>query len=244
MEARANNYCVYIHTTPSWKVYIGITNQKPTRRWRNGDGYRPKDGETTPFFSAIKKYGWDNIAHEIVKDGLTKEEACLLEIELIKKYNAQDREHGYNVLKGGDIPLADCPESVREKMRESSYRKWEREEYRESHTGDEHWTRKRGHSRKSVEAMRKSNLGRKRTPEQIEFLREKGRKQKRLRGKDNKKSIPILCFSKTGEFLGKYYGALEAERETGVCFQNIFKVCNGKRHTAGGYVWKYESEGI
>ena len=91
MEARANNYCVYIHTTPSGKVYIGITNQKPTRRWRNGDGYRPKDGETTPFFSAIKKYGWDNIAHEIVKDGLTKEEACLLEIELIKKYNNGER---------------------------------------------------------------------------------------------------------------------------------------------------------
>lgn len=238
-----NNYCVYKHTSPSGKVYIGITNQKPTRRWREGEGYRPKEGPPTPFYLAIKKYGWNNIEHEILADGLSREAACALEIEMIEASHARDRAHGYNVLKGGDIPLADCSEEVRKKMRESSFRKWERDDYKESHSGDEHWTHKRGYSEKSIEAMRQSNLGRKRTPEQIEFLREKGRNQKRLKGKDNKKSIPILCFDKGGEFVAKYYGALEAERETGVCFQNIFKVCNGERKTAGGFVWRYERDG-
>lgn len=237
------SYCVYKHTTPSGKVYIGITKQKPSRRWRNGEGYKSPDGDETPFYKAIKKYGWENIKHEIIADGLSKEEACKLEIEKIHEFKSQSREFGYNVLKGGDVPLADCPQEVKDKMKESSFVKWQRDEYIESHTGENHWTHKQGYSNNSIEAMRQKNLGVKRTPEQIEFLREKGRKQKRLRGKDNKKSIPILCFSKDGAFLKLYYGAMEAERETGVHFQNIFKVCNGERHTAGGYVWRFANGG-
>lgn len=239
---KTNSYCVYKHTTPPGKVYIGITMQDPRRRWRNGEGYKPPNGETTPFYSAIKKYGWDNIEHEIVAEGLSREDACKLEINLIKELKTQRPEYGYNVLKGGDVPLADCPETVKNKMRNSAYTKWTRADYIENHTGDNHWTRKIGHSSKAVEAMRQANIGKKRTPEQVEFLREKARKQKRLRGKDNRKSIPILCYSKEGDFLYKFYGALEAERETGVCFQNIFKVCNGERKTAGGFIWRYEKE--
>lgn len=238
-----NNYSVYKHTTPSGKVYIGITKQKPSRRWRNGEGYKPPDGKETPFYSAIKKYGWDNIDHEIIAEGLSRDDACKLEIEKIKEYGSQDKRNGYNVLTGGDVPLADCPKSVRAKMRESSFKKWERKEYAESHSGENHWTKKKGYSEKSIEAMRQKNIGTKRTTEQIEFLREKAKNQKRRYGKDNKKSIPILCFSKTGELLNKYYGSLEAERETGVCFQNIIKVCNGDRKTAGGYIWRYENGG-
>ena len=237
-----NNYCVYKHTSPSGKSYIGITNQRPERRWRGGAGYIQRDGNPTPFERAITKYGWDNFTHEILDCNLTKEEACEMERAYIKELKTQDRRYGYNVLAGGEIPLYECPQSVRDKMRDSAFKKWEREEYIESHTGDNHWTRKQGYSQNSIDAMRARNLGIKRTPEQIEFLRGKGRKQKRLIGKDNKKSIPILCYSRDGELLAKYYGALEAERTTGVCFQNIFKVCNGERKTAGGYVWRYERE--
>lgn len=33
-------YCVYMHTSPSEKRYIGITSQSPEARWRkNGAGY-------------------------------------------------------------------------------------------------------------------------------------------------------------------------------------------------------------
>lgn len=31
-----NNYCVYKHTSPSGKVYVGITKLKPKYRWNNG----------------------------------------------------------------------------------------------------------------------------------------------------------------------------------------------------------------
>ena len=34
-----NTYCVYIHTAPNGKMYIGQTSQKPEARWNNGRGY-------------------------------------------------------------------------------------------------------------------------------------------------------------------------------------------------------------
>lgn len=62
MENEIKNYCVYKHTSPSNKVYIGITSQEPERRWKNGNGYK----KNLYFTKAIKKYGWDNFAHEIL----------------------------------------------------------------------------------------------------------------------------------------------------------------------------------
>lgn len=35
-----------------------------------------------------------------------------------------------------------------------------------------------------------------------------------------------------------YDGAIDAENATGIKRQNISKVILGKRHTAGGYIWK------
>lgn len=54
------------------------------------------------FYRAIKKYGWENIQHEIVLDGLTKSMAKQAEIDLIAKYDSTNPKFGYNITKGGD----------------------------------------------------------------------------------------------------------------------------------------------
>lgn len=38
-----NSYTVYKHTSPSGKVYIGITKKKPEYRWNHGRGYKETD---------------------------------------------------------------------------------------------------------------------------------------------------------------------------------------------------------
>ena len=93
----ANNWCLYMHTCPNGKVYIGITSKSPKDRWRNGRGY-----ETNVLFNrAIIKYGWDNIEHDVLLDGLTKAQAEHYEIEFIKELESNNPAYGYNISSGG-----------------------------------------------------------------------------------------------------------------------------------------------
>lgn len=112
-----SSYIVYKHTSPSNKVYIGITSVKPELRWRNGTGYP----NNKYFSAAIQKYGWSNFKHEILFSNLTKEEACAKEIELIAFYKSNDEEFGYNILSGGNISRTNCKhfEETKMKIRES-----------------------------------------------------------------------------------------------------------------------------
>ena len=93
------DYIVYKHTSPSNKVYIGITCQSINERFRKGKGYR----DNQAFYKAIQKYGWDNIKHEILFTNLTKEEACEKEIELIKLHKSNNSKFGYNIASGGGV---------------------------------------------------------------------------------------------------------------------------------------------
>lgn len=92
-------WSVYKHTTPSGKVYIGITSKEPKYRWNSGHGYRKCKG----FWNAIVKYGWNNIRHEILYQGLTKIQAEQVERDLIKLYQSTDSRFGYNIMPGGDV---------------------------------------------------------------------------------------------------------------------------------------------
>ena len=93
-------YSLYIHKFPNGKVYIGITNRKVERRWGR-EGYNYKNSKR--IYNAILKYGWNNIEHIVLYEGLTKEEAQLKEIELIKQYNSTNKEFGYNTYLGGNL---------------------------------------------------------------------------------------------------------------------------------------------
>lgn len=106
-------YSVYMHTTPNSKRYIGITCQDTKKRWGNGNNY----SKQTYFSNAIKKFGWNNIKHEILYTALTKEEAEQKERELIAFYNSADRKYGYNIDLGGKSK-GRCSEETRKKISE------------------------------------------------------------------------------------------------------------------------------
>jgi group I intron endonuclease len=52
--------------------------------------------------------------------------------------------------------------------------------------------------------------------------------------------IPILQFTKSGEFIAEYFSMSEAERCTGVHQSSISICCKGKLKSAGKFVWKYK----
>ena len=92
------NWTVYKHTSPSNKVYIGITGREVHKRWNCGYGYYAQPY----FYNAIVKYGWNNISHEILETGLTKQEAGEKEKYYIKQYKSDIPEYGYNISSGGN----------------------------------------------------------------------------------------------------------------------------------------------
>jgi group I intron endonuclease len=91
-------FTVYIHRNKiNNKLYIGQTCQKPKYRWNSGKGYV----ECPYFYSAIKKYGWDNFEHIIWATNLTQYEANEMEKSLIALYNTTNTNYGYNLALGG-----------------------------------------------------------------------------------------------------------------------------------------------
>ena len=120
MKDNERKYCVYKHTSPSDKVYIGITSKEPEERWGK-NGYRYKNNRH--FWNAIQKYGWDNIKHEILFENLTKKEACEIEIELIASFNTQNQEFGYNISPGGDLGFTGCHLSLESRRKISKANK-------------------------------------------------------------------------------------------------------------------------
>ena len=121
---KKDTFCVYKHTAPNGKTYVGITSINPQRRWNNGTGYSAQP----LFYRAILKYGWENIEHEVVCSGLTQEEASSLEKELIAKYKSNDSRFGYNITSGGFGGATGYKNSdeTRKKKSESAKVAWDR----------------------------------------------------------------------------------------------------------------------
>lgn len=96
----SKGWIIYVHQSPSGKVYIGKTKQRPINRWGyNGINYFYN--RNTKFASAIKKYGWDNFQHFIIAKNLTLEVANYIERALIH-YHRDVLNNCYNLADGGE----------------------------------------------------------------------------------------------------------------------------------------------
>jgi group I intron endonuclease len=94
-EDTNRSFLIYKHTAPNGKSYIGQTNDYVARCYK----HQLTDG-CPAFYSAIKKYGWDNFTHEILIDGLTLAEANEFEELMISEFNTIS-PNGYNIKNGG-----------------------------------------------------------------------------------------------------------------------------------------------
>lgn len=247
MEERT--YSVYKHTSPSGKVYIGITKIKPKYRWGNGNRYK----QSPHFYSAIQKYGWENIKHEILFEHLSKGEACQKEKELIQSYNATDGRFGYNEKTGGQTGVV-FNKGVREKISKklSAYYKDHPEEKERLSKERKGWAisesarskmsrAKIGTHHETTEEWR-NNISRslKKRFELDADLREETAKKCRERG--NAASKPVVQMDINGNDIRAYKSAREAERETGTRGGNISKCCHGLAKTANGFKWRFATE--
>ena len=222
-------YTVYQHKNKiNGKIYIGITSQKPEDRWGSqGCNYK----SSPHFYSAIQKYGWNNFEHNILFTGLTKEQACLKEQELIKQFDSMNREHGYNSTSGGDIFLMN--EETKQKISQAMM-------------GNKNGL---GHpcSEEKKKKISEAQKGREFTKEHKQKLSEAAKnrhvpcsedKKQTLKEKSHKK--PVYC-----EELDKVFESVqECGRQLGIPATNISKLCNGRGKTLKGYHLRYYNDTI
>lgn len=220
-----SKWSLYRHITPSGKVYIGITSQKPEYRWNNGNGYL--NSRKTKLKSSIIKYGWDNIKHEVLFTNLDEDTAKRLEVELIRHYknlgislNHTDGGEGAKGItpwnKGIKIPYEKSNKLRGKKLSEEHKKKLSI-----SHKGKV--SRKGFHLTPSqIENLREANIGRKKSIEEKEKI------SKAL-------SKPVALLDSNGHVIKRYNSATEAAVELGIDISylnkccRLLKVCKGYR---------------
>lgn len=225
-----NSYSVYLHITPSKKVYVGITSQTNiNRRWQNGEGYRTQKR----FYRAIQKYGWENIEHRILFSGLTKQEAEEKEIQLISQFDSTSCEHGYNCENGGNCTGTHSEET---KRKISVAQLGEKNHMYGKHS----WCYGKKHSPEHIEKNRLSHMGQpsywkgKQLPEETKAKMRKPKTEEHKRKLSEARSVPVICIE-TGEVFSSGKAAGDA---MGISRGSIARVVKGERNTAGGYHWK------
>ena len=215
-------YCVYVHVLFDGRMYFGATCQRASRRWRNGEGYRG-----TSFYDAIKEYGWDSFSHIVLEENLTQKEARCLERYLIKKYQTQHIEKGFNVCggTGWENPTEE------QKLR---FSEWSRK----ANTGRKHTD---NYKEKMSRRMREDNPnkdGRCLTDERIKAFTEYAKKPKteiqKKKMSQSARKRRIQCVE-TGEI---YNSMKEASEKTGACYTSITCAVYDGHRRAGGYHWK------
>lgn len=86
-----NTCTVYMHLFPDGRKYVGYTKCDVKTRWDHGMGYMSH----RKVFDAILRYGWNDIKHYILLDGLDEQTAKLMEAALIKRWRTH-KSGGYN----------------------------------------------------------------------------------------------------------------------------------------------------
>ena len=258
-----SNYYVYKHTSPSGKVYIGISCQEPNRRWENGRAYT----FNPHFTNAIKKYGWDCFDHEIIESKLTREEANNLEIYYIEQYNSANRLFGYNASLGGGVHSEATRNNIskgvslawqdkekkskwikafKEAGNRSEHRKKisriARERYKDPKEREKISNALKGFYQNANNRERMSEIAKERwqNPKTRELYINSVKKQWKDPKKQPVKPRKVYCV----ELDKTFDSAREASEATGANAISIRQICNKKEKpkTSGGYHWEWETK--
>lgn len=207
-------YTVYMHLFPNGKYYFGITKMSVDQRWQNGRGYNNQ----ILMKNAIEKYGWNNIIHTILIDGLSKDDAIKIEEFVIMEFKSNNRKYGYNITSGGESLGMHSLES---RLKMSLHQKGKK---------------------RSVETRKKISDGLKGRPVSDETRRKisAGHIGKSSpREPDCKK--PVCQYSLyDGRLVNSFPSINDACAATGISKRHISDSAKGNRRSAGGFTWLFE----
>ena len=221
-------YTVYEHINKiNGKKYIGVTRQKPSRRWgHEGIGYKGN----TIFWRAIQKYGWNGFEHKVVACNLTEQEAYDLERLLIFTNQSNHRKYGYNLAPGGEHNEM----SSEGRLRLSQKNKGENNPNYGNHklAGENNPNYGKTHSLEIRQRISDAKRGKKMKPFTAEH-----KAKIREHHKGGTESKKVVCVE-TGIV---YQSINDAARAININKKVISSCCRNVPHynTAGGYHWRF-----
>jgi group I intron endonuclease len=194
-------------------VYIGqsVKSLKDRLRTHKADAFQKK--VVSPFYNAIRKYGWDTFTWKVLDTG------------------AFFRDIGYNMNTGGDNRVYNeehCKHMSEIKKETPAWNKGKKlsEEHKKnlsiSHTGYKM-------TPKHIENSRRGHLGIPCSNEKKEKIR------KALIGHEGAGKKSVICIETQKQFSS----LKEVERVMNIRSSSIGMCCNGKLKTSGGYHWQY-----
>lgn len=245
MQAQSNYKC-YVHIFPNGKLYYGITSQTLKKRFGcNGAGYK----QCPKIQKAIEKYGWENIEHKLIMDGLTKEQAEELEISLIARHKTTDDRYGYNIENGGNVTGTHSEETKRKISAGNKGKKKppQSEEARAKISaatrGENNPFYGRHHSeevRKAQSEFMKGNTCFKGKHHSEEFKKWKSKQMHEKYSNGGVHNCRVVEQIKDGEVVKEYFALSEAARENGFNLTTLWKYLHrGEEYK--GYIWRYKN---
>lgn len=227
-------YVVYKHTLrEDGRVYIGQSVGYELRWGKNGSGYKG----CPLFWDNIQHYGWDAFDHEIVFDGLSKEEADIIERVLIRRYNSTNIKKGFNLSVGNGIcgrtnkkyrTGGACNNRFDQRVVQYSIEGREIQEYA---SAEEAANKTKVYVYSIINCCTHNHAF---TAGGFRWAFE-GELPQPLKTSSSK----VKQLTPTGKLVANYNSMTEAAKETGICITSISQACRGKKQDAGGYVWRY-----
>lgn len=269
MEEKKNNYSVYYHYNPkNGKYYIGITMQQPEKRWGSGGSHYKNNQH---FYRAILRDGWDNFEHVVIETGLSREMAVSLEKRLIKECdsykNGYNQSYGGESMEGYEMA-----QSIKDKISKSNSGEngvWYGKKLPEDvvrRIAEKHINHP--NCSKAINQYDKDGNYIATFPSANEVTRNFGiGVAKALHGeihifhgyqwrfaddcngqepiekfvKRSEKFKPVIQYDLNGKKIAEYHFASEL-KDNNYNSHNISNVCNLKRMTYQGYIWRYLRE--
>jgi group I intron endonuclease len=233
---------VYKATSPSGKVYIGITitSVKERKRLHIKEA---NNGSLFPFHAAIRKYGSHNILWEVIDTATTWESLCELEIEFIEKYNSKNK--GYNMTLGGEgtygLKHNDEWCAANSRRRKSYFTN-------PDNRRNQSIANKKAHAENPGQAKHHSEFMKERFTKAEEREEVASGMRRFLSDSDTRiiHSIqrgarPFVVY-KDGDTIGEWLTQWQCARDLGLDVGHISACLHGRRKSHGGFTFKYKPE--
>jgi len=208
------DYYIYEHLNPLTKelFYIGLGTGKRNIEFTSG--------RNKHYLNYVKKHGKPIV--NIIKENLTKEEACSLEIELINKYGRKGIEPEgilLNKSKGGEGGNLGVKQSKLTKEKKSKAMKG-----------------KKIHSEKQKIKWSKERKGRKNVWDKNKTKSDKGRNKPE--GFQGKGYHPLEQYSLDGKYIKTFPNMKQIKEELNIKSSSLWAHLKGLTKHSGGFIWK------